>query len=539
MTYIKYKSGGNSSRSVLGRVIDYCLQPHKTQIDEKAFCTSGVDCVPAYALDQFMATKQVFGKCGGTFFYHYVQSFSPDEAVTPQEVNAIGLEFAARAWPGHEVLVATHVDKDHRHNHFVINSVNHETGLKLRQTPKTLQSLRQLSDGICAAHGLSVLKPYARKPDVRDVRNGEYRSAVRSDSWKFRLRSAITMSMETSWTPEQFRTRMREYGYETVWRADRKHITYVCLNEPPHRDGKQKRCRDRSLSDTKYLKEVMEVEFAIRKRILEEIEHGRADTNEHADPALDLAGRGAQTAGVYEHGADGYAPGAVATDRGIEIPSGSTAGGAITGWEVSREKLCGKHHGQSADRSHEEHEDSRARVTEADGDAWLDSVPRYIDLLAGLFPRPSLKGKTREEVQREIDAEREAKNVGTAFGIPLAVIMYLIERARADELDEARERFGLARMDSDPSGQVIEGQHADDPNGDDDNYKYDNGEEGEYDSDTADSDDDEEMYDLDGDGDDYEIDYGEEDDVERYDPNGYDEPDDDDDQKSGPVMKFW
>ena len=150
MTYIKYKSGGNSSRSALGRVIDYCLQPHKTRVGENMFCTSGVDCVPAYALDQFMATKQAFGKCGGTFFYHYVQSFSPDEAVTPQEVNAIGIEFAARAWPGHEVLVATHIDKDHRHNHFVINSVNHETGMKLRQSPKTLESLRRLSDKICA-----------------------------------------------------------------------------------------------------------------------------------------------------------------------------------------------------------------------------------------------------------------------------------------------------------------------------------------------------------------------------------------------------
>ena len=83
MTYIKYKSGGNSSRSALGRVIDYCLQPHKTKVGENVFCTSGVDCVPTYALDQFMATKQAWGKCGGTYFYHYIQSFSPDEAVTP------------------------------------------------------------------------------------------------------------------------------------------------------------------------------------------------------------------------------------------------------------------------------------------------------------------------------------------------------------------------------------------------------------------------------------------------------------------------
>ena len=508
MTYIKYKSGGNSSRSALGRVIDYCLQPHKTQVGENVFCTSGVDCVPAYALDQFMVTKQAWGKCSGTYFYHYVQSFDPHEGITPQEVNAIGLEFAARAWPGHEVLVATHIDKDHRHNHFVINSVNQETGMKLRQSPKTLLELRSLSDEICSAHGLSVLKPYARKPDVRDVKNGEYRSAVRSDSWKFRLRSAITMSMETSWTPEQFCARMREFGYETVWRADRKHITYVCLNEPPHRDGKQKRCRDKSLSDTKFLKEVMEVEFAIRKRILEEVEHGRADEDELTDPTSGITGRGAQTAGVYERGADGYAPGAVTADRGAEILSGSTAGGADTGWEVSREKLCGEYHGQSADRGHEEHEDGRARDTAADGDAWLDAVPRYVDLLAGLFPRPSLKGKTREEVQREIDAEREAKNVGAAMGIPLTVVLLLIQKAKADELDEARDVFTHARpgVTSVPAEPFAYG---DDDEGADD---LDEGED-EYDEG--------EVYDDEYDSDEY------------YDP---DDEDDTEDQDAGPTM---
>ena len=216
MTYIRYKKGGNSSRSALGKVLDYCLQPHKTQVGENVFCTSGVDCVPAYALDQFMATKHAWGKCNGTFFYHYVQSFDPHEGVTPQEVNEIGVEFASRAWPCHEVLVATHVDRAHVHNHFVINSVNHETGMKLRQSPKTLQSLRQLSDEICSSHGLSVLKPYAQKPDVRDVKNGEYCAAVRSESWKFRLRNAITECMAMCWTPEQFQERMREFGYETV-----------------------------------------------------------------------------------------------------------------------------------------------------------------------------------------------------------------------------------------------------------------------------------------------------------------------------------
>ncbi|MBQ3859457.1 MAG: hypothetical protein II779_02945, partial [Clostridia bacterium] len=368
---------------------------------------------------------------------------------------------------------------------------------------------------ICSAHGLSVLKPYEKKSEVRDVKNGEYRAAVRSESWKFRLRNAITACMEMCWTPELFCSRMREYGYETVWRADRKHITYVCLNEPPNKDGKLKKCRDRSLSDTKYLKEAMENEFAIRKRILEAAEHGRTDADERStDPALDLAGRGAQTVGVYERSTDEYAPGTVEGDRGAEIPSGSMAGEPVTGWEVSREKLCGKYHGQSADRSHEEHEDDRARDAEAEHDAWLDAVPRYVDLLAGLFPRPSLKGKTREEVQREIDAEREAKNIGAAMGIPLTVVLLLIQKAKADELDDAREVFAHARpaVTSVPAEPVAYGEDDDEADNLDEDDEPDYG----YD------DDGEEVYDKD----------------DEYDSTEYYDPDEDDteDQEEGPIM---
>ncbi len=417
--------------------------------------------------------------------------------------------------------------------------------MKLRQSPKTLMELRSLSDEICSAHSLSVLKPYVQKPGVRDVKNGEYRAAVRSESWKFRLRNAITVCMEMCWTPEQFRERMHEYGYETVWHDDRKHITYTCLNEPPNKDGKLKKCRDRSLSDTKYLKEAMENEFTIRKRILAKAEYGRADADERTvDPALDLAGRGAQTSGGHEYGTDRYAPGTVTTDRGAEIPSGSTAGGAVTGWEVSREKLCGEYHGQSADRSHEEHEDDRARDAEADSDAWLDAVPRYVDLLAGLFPRPSLKGKTREEVQREIDAERGAKNIGAAMGIPLAVVLLLIQKAKANELDDAREVFTHARpaVAPAPAESVVYGyddEEADDLDGDDDDYEIDKGEEDEYDSDNAVSDDDEGTDDLDEDD---EPDYGYDDDgKEVYDEeDDYDQDDDqDDDGSHGFQMKLW
>jgi len=386
--------------------------------------------------------------------------------------------------------------------------VNHETGMKLRQSPKTLLELRSLSDEICSAHGLSVLKPYEKKSEVRDVKNGEYRAAVRSESWKFRLRNAITACMEMCWTPELFCSRMREYGYETVWRADRKHITYVCLNEPPNKDGKLKKCRDRSLSDTKYLKEAMENEFAIRKRILEAAEHGRTDADERStDPALDLAGRGAQTVGVYERSTDEYAPGTVTTDRGAEIPSGQAD--RSTGWEQERGTLTGKRVQRTETVRDEEQQDFRDDESERIlADARM-RWPEYLDILSGLFPRPSLKGKTREEVQREIDAEIEAKNVGTALGIPLAVVLLLIQKAKADELDDARDVFAHAR----PGVVTLPAEYV------------------------AYGDDGEEADDL---GEDDESDYGYDDDGEEaYDEDDDFDPDDDDDQGSGPVMRQW
>ena len=132
---------------------------------------------------------------------------------------------------------------------------------------------------------------------------------------------------------------------------------------------------------------------------------------------------------------------------------------------------------------------------------WLE----YLDTLCSLFPRPSLKGKTREEVQREIDAEREAKNIGAAPGIPLAVVLLLIQKAKADELDDARDVFAHARpgVVTLPAEYVAygdDGEEADDLDEDDESdYGYDDDGEEAYDEDDSD-----EYYDPDDDEDDTE-----------------------------------
>jgi len=117
--------------SAMRAVINYCQQEYKTfDRRSKRQLVSGINCDGANSFREFMATKKVYGKADGIFFYQYAQSFSPTEKLTPEQAHEISMEFAERAWPGQEILVATHCDANHLHSHFVINSVSFESGKK-------------------------------------------------------------------------------------------------------------------------------------------------------------------------------------------------------------------------------------------------------------------------------------------------------------------------------------------------------------------------------------------------------------------------
>ena len=254
MATVNFIPESNQSVSAMKVVIDYCLQQKKVaDADSGRRLVSGVNCNGENAFTEFMATKTAHHKKGGMNFYHYVQSFSPSESVTTEQVHEIGLELAEKAWPGHEVLVTTHTDVAHLHNHFVINSVHYENGMKLRQNPGTLTKLRALSDGICQQHGLSVLEPY--KKDGANISSREYRAAAKGDSWKFKLMSDIDFVMNRSGSRADFIREMQRLGYKVTWTDERKYITFTYPNGM--------KCRDIRLHDEKYLKEGLEYEFTI------------------------------------------------------------------------------------------------------------------------------------------------------------------------------------------------------------------------------------------------------------------------------------
>ena len=257
MATVTYIRESKQSISSMKGVIDYCCQDKKVydKISNQRLI-SGINCDGENAFAEFLATKKSYKKTDGMNFYQYVQSFSPEENITQQQAHEIALEFAEKAWTGYEILVATHCDAQHIHSHFVINSVSFENGKKLRQNPNTLKSLRALSDEICRHHNLLTLEPYRK--DGMKISTREYRTAVKGQSWKFKLMNDIDKAMNISGSKEDFINAMSIMGYSITWTDDRKYITYQCPNKM--------KCRDIKLHNDKYLKGSMENEFRYRQK---------------------------------------------------------------------------------------------------------------------------------------------------------------------------------------------------------------------------------------------------------------------------------
>ena len=261
---IRYRS---QSAGTVSRVKNYIEREDKTFCEELGRkLVTGLNCSPDFADREFIAARESHRKESKTWFHHYTQSFSPKEKVTPEEAHRIAVEFAERAWPEHEVVIATHLDAEHLHSHFLINAVSFKTGKLLHEGPNNIRQLRNLSDEICLEHGLSVLKN-TQKQNV-GISAREYRSAEKGESWKFRLMSTIDECMRYAGTKSEFIALMRSEGYDVKWTDERKSITYTTPNG--------KKCRDIKLHEEKYLKENMDYEFEYR-RVESAQSHGRVD----------------------------------------------------------------------------------------------------------------------------------------------------------------------------------------------------------------------------------------------------------------------
>ena len=262
-------------------VMRYVSKLSKTLWDGQQL-VSGIDCQPETAFDEFLSTKLLHHKDGGVMFYHMVQSFPKGADVDPCTAHEAARRLAGY-FEGCEVLVCTHVDREHIHSHCIINSVNFETGKKVHMADEQIQELCVRNDQICEELGLPKFQRDEQKCS-RGMSNAEYYTADRGESWKFELMRVIDECMRCAGNREEFLILLRSEGYDAAWTDSRKNITYVTP------DGRK--CRDSKLHIEKYLKENMETEFGYRTE---------NDNTRNVDAAQKADGRGA-TAGTQRDG---------------------------------------------------------------------------------------------------------------------------------------------------------------------------------------------------------------------------------------------
>ena len=473
--FVNYKRS-TQSRAAMRGVMLYVMQERKTAWEDGPLI-SGINCQPQSVYDDFLNTKLLYHKDGGVLFYHMVQSFPKGAAVDPRQAHEAARRLA-EYFAGCEVLVCTHVDREHIHSHCVINSVNFETGKKLHMAKEQIQELMRRNDAICLEMGLPVFEPTTQQ--ARGMGGAEYHTALKGQSWKLRLMNAIDECMKYAADKDAFISLMESEGYQVRWESGRKYITYTT--------PEGMRCRDSKLHEEKYCKEVMEHEFRVRAEII----HGRAegpqprrcgeaeksaeqrtaeytDTADapHRDPMSAAAGyEQADTAGGWNKlGAGGNSEYAAGVEnahrpvRGAEVAHGDaeiadgderTAG---TGWEPEREiflrvdRLAPEL--QPAGGPQVDHADADPWHSGTGGLVWRGGDPRPVPLMpavAGLAVAGTLmdEDEDAEEKRRRMEAKIAAENLGAvigfAAGAALAMKGKLDEQAAQEEQKKQQQQ---------------------------------------------------------------------------------------------------
>ena len=212
------------------QVMSYITDADKT---EQMMYVTGINCEPEIAAKQFMQTKQLWGKEGGRVAYHGYQSFRAGE-VDAETAHKIGVELAERLWGDRfEVVVATHLNTGHYHNHFCLNSVSFADGYKYHDTKEDIRRMRDTSDAICRAYGLSVEKA----PKIDQSKRRNYREWKDQREGKVTLKSNVKADIDAaiaySRSEEEFVSVMRSMGYKFIIKSETgKYLKYAKLRLP-------------------------------------------------------------------------------------------------------------------------------------------------------------------------------------------------------------------------------------------------------------------------------------------------------------------
>ncbi|SFR77542.1 relaxase/mobilization nuclease domain-containing protein [Anaeromicropila populeti] len=245
------------------RLIHYILREDKTNEN----LMGGVYCNYNTAYDEFVLTKSNYNKCPKTEgeitdnrqAIHLVQSFDKGE-ITSELAKKIADEFIQHnEFEGFQIVYAVHTDREHIHTHYVINSVNYETGYHWHKPKDIIPALQKWNDELCQKYELSITQ---KKKE--HVKSGEYRAGQQGRSWKAETLHAGLAVKQVAQNKEEFISLMGQLGYKIRWEDSRKDITFTTPN------GKKINSDKLGFPKKNYLpltKEALEKQFALNRQI--------------------------------------------------------------------------------------------------------------------------------------------------------------------------------------------------------------------------------------------------------------------------------
>ena len=254
-----YSEYGMDEFDSIRQVMTYATNPDKT---EKQFYTTGINCEVKDAVKQMQFVKTICGKEKGILAFHAYQSFNEGE-VTPERAHEIGVKLANEMWGDRfQVVVSTHLNTRHLHNHFVINSVSFKDGKKYYSNLENTALLRKTSDEICEEYGLSVLKEKTCKSGI-NFENFYKKSMRDSDYYKF-AKEDIDYAIKHSYTLKQFQQMLVSMGYSYYYRADKLSVR----REPYKRNIRVERAFGEEYSLENIKRRILENDYVRQERII-------------------------------------------------------------------------------------------------------------------------------------------------------------------------------------------------------------------------------------------------------------------------------
>lgn len=202
-------------------VMEYATNGDKT---EQRFFVTGVNCETATARDEMMIAKAQWNDTSEIVCYHGFQSFKHGE-VTPEQAHEVGVKLAERMWGDRfQVVVATHLNTDCLHNHFVVNSVSFADGKHYHDNKANLRLLRQRSDELCREYALSIIEHPSGKKKPYALYQAEKNGLPTRDNV---ARQAVDEAISKSFTLKDFDRQMAEMGYRVSFNPNRKYWTII------------------------------------------------------------------------------------------------------------------------------------------------------------------------------------------------------------------------------------------------------------------------------------------------------------------------